>query len=101
MRQFASWLLTDEGMVTVLLRTSIIFLHVLKAGNLLIKALESGGNWIFCRVESQGWLNETLKNHTSLSEDCQVSGLSDIGFVSLPELAGGDGDLGEKTSGRV
>ena len=55
MCQFALWLLTDEGMVTVLLRTSNIFLHVLKSRKLLVKALESGGNWVFCRSESQGW----------------------------------------------
>jgi len=65
---------------------------VLKGKKFLEKALESGGDCRFYRGESQGWLNEDLKN--TLPKDCRVSGLSDTGFVSLPELAGGDGNDG-------
>ena len=69
-----------------------MFLHVLKVRKFLEKALESGGDCRFYRGESQGWLNEDLKN--TLPKDCRVSGLSDTGFVSLPELTGGTFDLG-------
>jgi hypothetical protein len=65
---------------------------VLKVKKFLEKALESGGDCSFNRGESQGWLNEDLKN--TLPKDCRVSGLSDTGFVSLPEPTGGDGNVG-------
>jgi hypothetical protein len=65
---------------------------VLKVRKFLEKALESGGDCRFYRVESQGWLNEDLQN--TLPKDCRVSGLSVTGFVSLPELAGRDSDNG-------
>ena len=69
-----------------------MFLHVLKIKKFLKKALESGGDCRFYRGESQGWLNEDLKN--TLPEDDRVSCLSDTGFLSLPELTGGDRDAG-------
>jgi len=65
---------------------------VLKFKKFLEKALESGGDCRFYRGESQGWLNEDLKN--TLPKDYRVSCLSDTGFVSLPELTGGDSDAG-------
>ena len=56
------------------------------------KALESEGDCRFIRGESQGWLNEDLRN--TLPKDCSVSGFSDTDFVSLPELTGGDSHVG-------
>ena len=55
---------------------------------------------MFVRGESQGWLNENLQN-TSLSKDGRVSCLSDTGFVSLPELTGGNGDSGRRASAEL
>ena len=69
-----------------------MFLRAFKVRKILEKALESGGDCRFNRVESQGWLNEDL--HNTLPKDGRVSGFSDAGFVSLPELAGGDCDNG-------
>ena len=69
-----------------------MFLHVLKIEKFLEKALESGGDCRFYMGESQGWLNEDLKN--TLPKDCRVSGFNDTGFVSLPELTGGDSNFG-------
>lgn len=71
-----------------------MFLQLLKVRKFLEKALESGGDCRFYMGESQGWLNEDLKN--TLPKDCRVSGLSDAGFVSLSELTGGDGNVGER-----
>jgi hypothetical protein len=65
---------------------------VLKVRNFLEKGLESEGDCRFYRGESQGWLNEDLK--INLPKDCRVSGFSDTGFVSLPELTGGDSNIG-------
>jgi hypothetical protein len=67
-----------------------MFLQVLKVGKFLEKALECGGDCEFYIGESQGWLNEDL--HNTLPKDRRVSCLGDTGFVSLPELAGGDSD---------
>ena len=69
-----------------------MFLHGIIVRKFLEKALESGGDCGFYRGESQGWLNEDLKN--TLPKDRRVSGFSDTGFVSLPELTGGVGDAG-------
>ena len=69
-----------------------MFLHVLKGKEFLEKTLETGVDYGFYRGESQGWLNEDLKN--TLPKDYRVSCLSDTGFVSLPELTGGTFDLG-------
>jgi hypothetical protein len=68
-----------------------MFLHALKVKKFLEKALESGGDCGFYRDESQGWLNEDLKN--TLPKDRCVSCLGDTGLVSLPELTGGAGDI--------
>jgi hypothetical protein len=68
-----------------------MFLHLLKIKKFLEKALESEGHCRYIRGESRGWLNENLKN--TLPKDSRVSGLSDTGFVSLPELTGGDGNV--------
>ena len=46
----------------------------------------------FIGVNLREWLNGDLKN--TLPKDFRVSCLSDTGFVSLPELTGGDGDAG-------
>jgi len=68
-----------------------MFLHGLIVRKFLEKALESRGDCGFYSGESQGWLNEDLKN--TLPKDRCVSCLSDTGFVSLPELTGGTGDI--------
>ena len=69
-----------------------MFLHEFKVRKFLEKALESEGDCGFYRGESQGWLNEDLKN--TLPKDSRVSGLRDTCFVSLPELTFGAGDAG-------
>jgi hypothetical protein len=69
-----------------------MFLHVLKIRKIFGKALESREDCRFYRVESQGWLNGDLKN--TLPKDDDVSCLSDARVVSLPELAGGDYNVG-------
>ena len=66
-----------------------MFLHVLKIRKILGKALECRGDCGFYSGESQGWLNEDLKN---IPKDGRVSGLSDTGFVPLPEPTSGVGD---------
>ena len=68
-----------------------MFLHVLKIRNFLEKALESGVDCGFYSGESQGWLNEDLNN--TLPKDGRMSCLSDTGFISLPELTGGDSSV--------
>jgi len=55
---------------------------------------------VFVRGESQGWSNENLQN-TPFSKDGCVSCLSDTGFVSLPELTGGNGDSGRRASAEL
>jgi hypothetical protein len=65
-----------------------MFLQMLKIRNFLEKALESGVDCGFYTSESQGWLNEDLKN--TLPKDGRVSCISDTDFVSLQELTGGD-----------
>ena len=68
-----------------------MFLHVLKPAEKLRKTLESGRNCVFVRGESQDGLNENVKSHSPFSQDGRVSCLSDTGFVSLSEPAGGNG----------
>ena len=69
-----------------------MFLHVLKGREFFEKTLESGVDYGFYRGESQGWLNGDLNN--TLPKDYRVSCLCDTGFVSLPELTGGDSNAG-------
>ena len=45
----------------------------------------------FIGVNLREWLNGDLNN--TLPKDCSVSCLSDTGFVSLPELTGGDSNV--------
>jgi len=69
---------------------------VLKPAEKLRKMLERWGNYVFDRVESQEWLNENLKSHTPFPKDGCVPCLGDTGFVSLPEPAGRNRDVGER-----
>ena len=55
---------------------------------------------MFVRGESQGWSNENLEN-TPLSKDGRVPCLSGTGFVSLPELTGGNRDCDQRTSAEL
>ena len=87
------WLMTDARHGNSILNNEQHLFTRVKKLRFFRKGLESGGNCVFDRSESQGWLNENLKN-SPLPEDRRVSCLSDTGFVSLPELTGGDSNAG-------